>query len=146
MEVVDYRLLVNEQRLRAGIVSGLFAILFIIFLAGDIWVWRGAMLEELSSWVAEEGGEEAFWGASILYSALILLAFCVSIFEAKWFRWLVLTCLLLLCFSILGKMLGGYAEYPEVGWYFFLLFGIQMMISVITAWLSYRWARLETVN
>ena len=50
---------IKELILRQRIAAGLFAMLFIVFLAGDVWVWKGAMLNTLGAWVAEEGGEEA---------------------------------------------------------------------------------------
>ena len=131
--------LLRQQQLRTGLVAGLLAYILMIMLAGDIWVWRGSMLGELGAWVTEEGGEKALWGASILYSILILLAFAVSVISALWFRWCLLGLLILILFSVAIKALGGLDEYSDVGWYFFMMFSAQTVISATLVWLSYQW-------
>ncbi len=128
---------------RMALVTGLFAVTLLIFLSGDIWVWRGSMLGELGNWVTEEGGEQAFWGATVLYSAIILLAFAISAINARWFRWLSLGLMVLLLLSTLSKTVGGLDEYAEVGWYFFVLFSIQVLIELGLVWINYRWVRAE---
>ncbi len=101
------------------------------------------MLGELGNWVTEEGGEQAFWGATVLYSAIILLAFAISAINARWFRWLSLGLMVLLLLSTLSKTVGGLDEYAEVGWYFFVLFSIQVLIELGLVWINYRWVRAE---
>lgn len=133
----------NNLTLRFSLVSGLFATVLLIFLAGDIWVWRGALLEQLTAWVAEEGGEQAFWGAAVLYSTLILLAFLITIFQARWFRRLTFVLIVLMLLSTISKLIGGFNEYYQVGWYFFLLFSVQTFIAIGLALLSYQWLRSE---
>jgi len=133
----------SNRDLRSAISSGLFAMLFIILLAGDIWVWRGSMLGELAVWVKEEGGEQAFWAAAVFYGLIPLLAFVVTWFDARWFRWLIFSIALLLLLSIIAKTISGLAEFNEVGWYFFVLFVIETMISAGVAWFAFHWARLK---
>lgn len=130
---------IRENQLRVALITGLIANVLMIMLAGDIWVWRGSMLGELGAWVLEEGGEDALWGASIMYSFLILLAFAVSVISALWFRWALLVLLGLSLFSIASKAMGGFAEYDIVGWYFLLMFSVQTLISATLVWLSWQW-------
>lgn len=123
------------------LVTGLFATLFIIFLAGDIWVWKGSLLQNLSAQVAEEGGEQAFWGAAVVYCAIILFALAVALFSARWFRYVSLTLVSFLLLSSISKLLGGFDEYNEVGWYFCVLFCAQVCISSILLWVNFNWVR-----
>lgn len=134
----------EELQLRLSIVVGLITMLFIIFLAGDIWVWRGIMLGELGQWVKEEGGEEAFWGAAIFYGLIATFAFSVMLFEQQWFRWLSLLLLVLLSASSVLKTISGLQEYDQEGWYFFALFCLQNLISLVLIKLAYQWARLPS--
>lgn len=134
----------NPMHWRLSIITGLFAIVFLIYLAGDIWVWKGAMLGELAAWVVDEGGEQAFWGASLFYSIIVLLAFSVALFNARLFRWLVLVIVGILAFMSLLKLFGGFAEYSEVGWYFLYLFSATSLVNLITFWCAWRWVKLSS--
>lgn len=139
----DFEQNLHGLKLKQVVVTGLLSGLLLIFLAGDIWVWKGAMLDLLGAWVLEEGGEDAFWGASIMYSLIALLALGVSAIEHRLFRWSAFVLIALLTLSGLQKLVGGFAEYSEVGWYFCFLFVVNSLINLVTCGYAWCWARFS---
>ncbi len=123
------------------IAAGLLTSLMMVIIAGDIWVWKGAMLNKLGVWVVEEGGENALWGASVLYTVIGLLAFAATVSSASIFRWFLLIMVTLLTLSGLNKLIGGFAEYDQVGWYFCFIFAANSLVNMTTVFFSWRWAK-----
>lgn len=134
----------RDLQMRFALVAGLFSLLFIIYLAGDIWVWRGAMLGNLAESVREEGGESAFWGAAVLYSLMAFYALMIAVINGQWFKWLTLALMVLLLVAQALKVLGGLSEYAQVGWYFMYLFMMNVVINIILVGCAYRWTKLAT--